>query len=144
MVFTTDGFFEVAIESWSEWDLNTRPLNSGFWSVLSRLWTEYLCISPVFSPNAGKYEPEKLRIRTLFTQIRWMLILWKLCNHQINGLSRLLPQWLCGLSVVTTMALWYLTDLWTHKLFIRVINVISLVSISEHIFHKELCSFEYH
>ena len=28
MVFTTDGFFEVAIESWPEWDLNPRPLNS--------------------------------------------------------------------------------------------------------------------
>ena len=28
MVFTTVGFFEVAIESWPEWDLNPRPLNS--------------------------------------------------------------------------------------------------------------------
>ena len=28
MVFTTDGFFEVAIESWPEWDLDPRPLNS--------------------------------------------------------------------------------------------------------------------
>ena len=28
MVFTTDGFLEVAIESWPEWDLNPRPLNS--------------------------------------------------------------------------------------------------------------------
>ena len=28
MVFTTEGFFEVAIESWPEWDLNPRPLNS--------------------------------------------------------------------------------------------------------------------
>ena len=27
MVFITEGFFEVAIESWSEWDLNPRPLN---------------------------------------------------------------------------------------------------------------------
>ena len=27
MVFTT-AFFEVAIESWSEWGLNPRPLNS--------------------------------------------------------------------------------------------------------------------
>ena len=26
MVFTIDGFFEVAIESWPEWDLNPRPL----------------------------------------------------------------------------------------------------------------------
>ena len=26
MVFITEGFFEVAIESWSEWDLNPRPL----------------------------------------------------------------------------------------------------------------------
>ena len=28
MVFTSEGFFEVAIESWPEWDLNPRPLNS--------------------------------------------------------------------------------------------------------------------
>ena len=28
MVLTTEGFFEVAIESWPEWDLNPRPLNS--------------------------------------------------------------------------------------------------------------------
>ena len=27
-VFTTEGFFEVAIESWPKWDLNPRPLNS--------------------------------------------------------------------------------------------------------------------
>ena len=28
MVFTTEGFLEVAIESWPEWDLNQQPLNS--------------------------------------------------------------------------------------------------------------------
>ena len=28
MVFTTEGFFEIAIESWPEWDLNPRLLNS--------------------------------------------------------------------------------------------------------------------
>ena len=28
MIFTTETFFEVAIESWPEWDLNPRPLNS--------------------------------------------------------------------------------------------------------------------
>ena len=28
MVFTTEGFLEVAIESWPEWDFNPRPLNS--------------------------------------------------------------------------------------------------------------------
>ena len=28
MVFTTEGLLEVAIESWSEWDLNPRRLNS--------------------------------------------------------------------------------------------------------------------
>ena len=29
MVFTTERFLEVAIESWSQWDLNPRQLNSG-------------------------------------------------------------------------------------------------------------------
>ena len=28
VVFTTEEFLEVAIESWPEWDLNPRPLNS--------------------------------------------------------------------------------------------------------------------
>ena len=28
MVFTTEGLFEVAIESWPEWDLSPQPLNS--------------------------------------------------------------------------------------------------------------------
>ena len=28
MVFTTEGFFKIAVESWPEWDLNPRPLNS--------------------------------------------------------------------------------------------------------------------
>ena len=28
MVFTTEGFFEVAIENWPKWYLNPRPLNS--------------------------------------------------------------------------------------------------------------------
>ena len=28
MVFITEGFFEVAIESWPEGNLNPRPLNS--------------------------------------------------------------------------------------------------------------------
>ena len=28
MIFTTEALFEVAIESWAEWDLNPRPLNS--------------------------------------------------------------------------------------------------------------------
>ena len=28
MVFTTEGLLEVAMESWTKWDLNPRPLNS--------------------------------------------------------------------------------------------------------------------
>ena len=28
MIFTTEDFLEVALESWSEWDLNPRTLNS--------------------------------------------------------------------------------------------------------------------
>ena len=27
MVFTNEGLFEVTIESWLEWDLNSRPPN---------------------------------------------------------------------------------------------------------------------
>ena len=28
VIFTAEGFLEIAIESWPEWDLNQRPLNS--------------------------------------------------------------------------------------------------------------------
>ena len=28
MVFNTEEFLEVSLESWSEWDLNPQPLNS--------------------------------------------------------------------------------------------------------------------
>ena len=28
MVFTTEGLFEIGIESRNEWDLNPRPMNS--------------------------------------------------------------------------------------------------------------------
>ena len=28
MVFSTEGLFEVAMESWPEWDLNPRSMNS--------------------------------------------------------------------------------------------------------------------
>ena len=28
IVLTTEGFLEVAMKSWPEWDLNSRPLNS--------------------------------------------------------------------------------------------------------------------
>ena len=28
IVFTIEGFFEIAIESWPEWDLNPQTLNS--------------------------------------------------------------------------------------------------------------------
>ena len=30
MVFTTEELFEVAIESWHEWDLNPRPTTTVF------------------------------------------------------------------------------------------------------------------
>ena len=30
MVFTTEGFFEVAIESWPEWDFNPRRLSDAW------------------------------------------------------------------------------------------------------------------
>ena len=42
-----------------------------FWSVLSRIRTDYGEVSlylSIFSANAGKYGPEKLRIWTLFMQ----------------------------------------------------------------------------
>ena len=47
------------------------PYLEFFWSIFSRIRTEYgeiIQYLPVFSLNAGKYAPEKLRIWTLFTQ----------------------------------------------------------------------------
>ena len=31
-IFSTEGFLEVAIESWPKWGLNPRPLSSDQWS----------------------------------------------------------------------------------------------------------------
>ena len=36
-IFTTEGFFNIAIESWPEWGLNTQPLNSK-WAI--RPWVQ--------------------------------------------------------------------------------------------------------
>ena len=44
MAFTTEGFLEVAIESWPEWDLNPRPLNS--------VQTLYIYIQMVYCKRA--------------------------------------------------------------------------------------------
>ena len=41
--------------------LGNSPHSEIFWSIFFRVRTKY------FSPNAGKYESEKLRIRTIFT-----------------------------------------------------------------------------
>ena len=60
-----------------------------FWSIFSLIWTEYgeIYLS-VFSPNEGKYGPEELRIRTLFTQckLHWLIAftswgIWKYMYH---------------------------------------------------------------
>ena len=47
MVSTTDGFFEVATESWPEWDLNPRPLYHPppLSLSLSLSLSLYLCLS---------------------------------------------------------------------------------------------------
>ena len=47
--------------------IHSYPLRKGavFGFFLVRIFTPYLS---VFSPNAGKFGPEKLRIRTPFTQ----------------------------------------------------------------------------
>ena len=44
------------------------PYSDFFWSIFSRIWTFFTLYLSVCSPNAGKYGPEKLRIRPLFTQ----------------------------------------------------------------------------
>ena len=44
-------------------------IRSFFWSVFSRIWTEYgeILYLSVFSPNAGKYGPEKTYLDTFHT-----------------------------------------------------------------------------
>ena len=50
--------------------LKKCPYSKLFWSVLSRIRSEYaeMLYLSVFSPNAGKCGPEQRRIRTLFAQ----------------------------------------------------------------------------
>ena len=54
MVFTTEGLFEVAIESWPEWDLNPQPLNSNRMSyqTMSSIHTQsQLCAATLVSSS---------------------------------------------------------------------------------------------
>ena len=45
MVITTEGFFEVALESGANWDLNPRPLNFVQPLLLTELSGHDICIS---------------------------------------------------------------------------------------------------
>ena len=44
MVFTTEGFFKIATESWPEWDLNPRPQNSVIFILHNTLHTGFCYI----------------------------------------------------------------------------------------------------
>ena len=95
------------------------PYSEFFCFVFSRIWTEYgeilriqsecgkiLRISPysvqmrentpylsVFSPNKGKYGPEKLWIRTLFTQLVFVIkLVLKVVKKQVVKLVKKLVQ----------------------------------------------------
>ena len=66
---------------------------SDFGSIFSHIWTEYVTEYATeyvteyvaeFSPNAGKYTPEKLRIQTLFMQ--WSLQ-WRGKMFDINTIA---------------------------------------------------------
>ena len=47
-----------------------------FWPVFSRIWTEYgEQYLSVFSPNAGKYGPEKTPYLDFFTQCKYLQII---------------------------------------------------------------------
>ena len=53
--------FLVTIHKYSEQALSEKcPYLKIFWSIFSRIWTEY-------GEIIRKYGPEKLKIRTLFT-----------------------------------------------------------------------------
>ena len=46
IVFTTKQFLEVAIESWSKWDLNPRPLNSAQTHIY--IYNKYMYINYIY------------------------------------------------------------------------------------------------
>ena len=85
------------------------PNSEFFWPVFSRIRTEYgeiIRISPysgrmrentpylsVFSLNVGKYLPEKLWIRTLFTQLVFVIkVVLKVVKKQVVKLVKKLVQ----------------------------------------------------
>ena len=51
MVFATEGFLEVAIESWPKWDLNPRPLNSVYIQTIHVYIHIYVCIVGMYIVN---------------------------------------------------------------------------------------------
>ena len=46
MVFTTEGFLEVAIESWPEWDLNPWGKGGGGQLLVTHPFFEFLQVIP--------------------------------------------------------------------------------------------------
>ena len=70
------------------------PYSELFWSVFSSIRTEYGKIDAphffVFSPNAGKYGPEKLRRLILFTQWQKTVKTWDI-NYFLQGTSNIEP-----------------------------------------------------
>ena len=69
-------FFMVPIFSHSDW-----------------IWRDAECLF-IFSPNAGKYRPEKLRIRTLFTQCQTLIYNLKLKTNFNRSYSLVVLVWI--------------------------------------------------
>ena len=58
---------------WKSRSISRRKKSQYSWSVFSQIRTEYGAYLSVFSSNAGKYETQKLRTWTLFTQCHLIL-----------------------------------------------------------------------
>ena len=75
--------------------MKSAQIQSFFWSVFSRIWTEYGEILrrdteylSVFSPNAGKYGPEKtLYLDTFHTVVSLLLVISTLALVKVQCMN---------------------------------------------------------
>ena len=96
LVFITEGFLEVAIKSWPEWDLNSRPPNSvrcsnrlSYQAMTSTSTQSQLCTATSISSlcSVFTFHTHTHRYILLSSTLLMFLIekMWRLCSFCITS-----------------------------------------------------------
>ena len=110
--------------------MNSVQIRSFFWSVFSRILTEYLSL---FSPNAGKYEPEKTSYLDTFHAVCF----WMFVNKHLIYLGCLISKKVNG---VIMRNLRNIIFMWRRRYgYIFIYALVYLKKISQKFTGKHLC-----